>query len=139
MLGESWQQDDQPRLVIFALWIHATSTTGITHSMVPEPSQDPPSSPPFPCTHGLRECTSLSWHNPQLGRENLAWLGAWVEGQEGNPWPASSPQEQMEGLERCLQWVVTSGQMKDTWPWSLGLAGGVADAGDKHAATGVMW
>lgn len=68
-----------------------------------------------------------------------SWLGVWVEGQEGNPWPASSPQEQMESLEHCLQWVVTSGQMKDMWPWSLGLTGGVADAGDKHAATGVMW
>lgn len=44
----------------------------------------------------------------------------------------------MEGLEHCLQWVVTSGQMKDIWPWSLGLTGGMTDASDKHTAIGVM-
>lgn len=137
-MGESWQQYVQPGLVIFTLWIHITSTTGIRHSRVPEPSQGPASSPPYLCTRDLHKGTSLSWHRPQLGREGLAWLGAWVEGQGGKPWPASSPQEQMEGLEHCLQWVVTSGQMKGMWPWSLGLEGGVADAGDKHAATGVI-
>lgn len=62
-----------------------------------------------------------------------------MEGHGGKPWRFSSSQEQMEGLEHCVQWVVTSGQMKGMWPWSPGLKGGVSGADDKHAATAVMW
>lgn len=130
----------KPGLVVLALWVHIASTAGLWHSVVPDLSQgQAPSIPPFPFTHGLQEGAFLSWHKPQLGRESLAWLGAWVGGWGGEYCPASSPREQMEGLGYCLQWVVTPEQIKGMWPWSQGQAGVVADAGDKCAATGVMW
>lgn len=130
----------KPGLMALALWAHIASMAGLWHSIVPDPSQgQEPSSLHLPFTHGLQEGTFLSWHRPQLGKESLAWLGAWVGGQGGEHWPACNPREQTEGLGHCRQWVVTPGQMRGVWPWSQRQAGVAADACDKCTAMGVMW